>query len=197
MRALRRGVPGQEQERGPQEGHQHDAAWRRCGSRRRTNWRFFLDLPDVDRHAVEHDPGQGRPAAPAALRVLRRLRRLRRDAVPQAPEPALRRPRRHRQRDRLLVHLRRQPAHHAVDRQSRRARPGVGQLAVRGQRGVRPRHAAGARQADRVRARAGHADRPALGELGPALLAADQSDRRGDRGAARARRRSSRPSSRR
>jgi hypothetical protein len=37
----------------------------------------------------------------------------------------------HRERDGLLLDLRRQPAHHAVDGdQRRRARPGMGQLAL-------------------------------------------------------------------
>ena len=88
------------------------------------------------------------------------MRGLRRDPVPQAPQPALRRPGRHRERHRLLVHLRRQPAHHALDGQPGRARTGLGQLALRGQRGVRPRHARRHRQAGGVRARAGGPARP-------------------------------------
>ena len=48
-----------------------------------------------------------RPVPAAAVRVLRRVRRLRRDAVPQAAVPAVRRPADDRQRDRLLVDLRR------------------------------------------------------------------------------------------
>ena len=57
---------------------------------------------------------QGLAADPAPLRVLGRLRGLRRDPVPEADEPALRRPRHDRQRHGLLVDLRRQPAHHAL-----------------------------------------------------------------------------------
>ena len=53
------------------------------------------------------------------------LRGLRRDAIPQAAVAAVRRPADDRQRDRLLVHLRRQPAHHALDRQRSGARPGL------------------------------------------------------------------------
>ncbi len=56
------------------------------------NFDFFLDLPEVDRTAVKHRR-QGRAVPAAAVRVLRRLRRLRRDAVRQAADPALRRPR--------------------------------------------------------------------------------------------------------
>jgi pyruvate-ferredoxin/flavodoxin oxidoreductase len=70
-----------------------------------------------------------------------------------------RRPRRHRQRDRLLVHLRRQPADHAVDGQPGRPGARLGQLAVRGQRGVRLRHAHRPRQTGGVRPRAGGAPR--------------------------------------
>ena len=78
-------------------------------------------------HRILRDPAGGRPvqggfrhgarhAVPeAAVRVLRRLRWLRRDAVRQAPVAAVRRPADGRQRHRLLLDLRREPAHHAVD----------------------------------------------------------------------------------
>ena len=89
------------------------------------------------RHAV---PG-------AAVRVLRRVRRVRRDAVPEARFAAVRRPADDRQRDRLLVDLRREPAHDALDGRCRRARSGVVELAVRGQRRVRARPAARRRHA--------------------------------------------------
>ena len=117
--------------------------------------RRALGLLPVDPAArPEPDPArhrQGQPGPRAAVRVLRRLRRLRRDAVPPARQPAVRRPDDRGQRHRLLVDLRRQPADHAVDGQRRGARPGVEQLAVRGQRRVRPRHAPRARRADRPR----------------------------------------------
>src|SRR6266545_4124548 len=74
---------------------------------------------------------------------VRHLLGLRRDAVPEAAHPAVRRPAGRRERHRLLVHLRRQPAHHALGSQRRRARPSLVQLAVRGQRRVRARAAAG------------------------------------------------------
>ena len=104
----------------------------------------------LDRDLLAARLGQGLAGARAAVRVLRRLRRLRRDAVPQARHPAVRRPDDRRQRHRLLVDLRRQPADHAVDVERRRPRPGVEQLAVRGQRRVRPRHAARARRPGRA-----------------------------------------------
>ena len=86
-------------------------------------------------------PGEGRRATAAAVRVLAGLLRLRRDPVHQDAHPALRRPDDHRQRHRVLVDLRRQPADHALHHQRRRTRPGLVELAVRGQRRVRPRHA--------------------------------------------------------
>jgi hypothetical protein len=97
-------------------------------------------LPGPHRDPSRH--GQAQPDAAAAVRVLRCLRGVRRDALPQADEPAVRRPVRDRQRDRLLVDLRRQPAHHPVGHQRRWTRAGLVELAVRGQRGVRSGHPA-------------------------------------------------------
>ena len=99
------------------------------------------------RLAARH--GQGLPGAGAALRVLRRLRRLRRDALHPARQPALRRPHDRRQRDGLLVDLRRQPADDAVDGERRWAGSCLEQLPLRGQRRIRPRDAARARRPDR------------------------------------------------
>jgi pyruvate-ferredoxin/flavodoxin oxidoreductase len=79
----------------------------------------------VDRTEAQHRHGQGLAVARAAVRVLRRLRRLRRDALRQAAQPALRRPHDDRQRHRLLVDLRRQPADHALAHERRRPRPGL------------------------------------------------------------------------
>ena len=87
---------------------------------------FFETLP-ADRPLARGLRHRARHPVPrAAVRVLRRLRRLRRDALPQAALAAVRRPPDGRQRDRLLVDLRRQPADHAVDHERRgpRARPG-------------------------------------------------------------------------
>ena len=108
-------------------------------------------LPRAPRAAAHerrpcHREGLAGPAA--ALRVLRRLRGLRRDAVPQDPHAscsataccvA--------NATGLLVDLRRQPADDAVDDRRARARAGVVELALRGQRRVRARHAARARRA--------------------------------------------------
>ena len=80
------------------------------------------DRPDARRAG----DGEGLADARAAVRVLGRLRGLRRDAVPQAADPALRRPDARRERDRLLVDLRRQPADDAVELRTATgaARPG-------------------------------------------------------------------------
>ena len=118
------------------------------------NWEFFLSLPEVDPKLIKRNIDQGIAVHPAAVRVLRRLRRLRRDTVREAHEPALRRPRGHRQRHGLLVDLRREPSHHPVHHARRRPRTVVVQLAVRGRGGVRVRHAADLGQDVRVRQRA-------------------------------------------
>ncbi len=73
-------------------------------------------------HAGQGRHDQGLAALAAAVRVLRGLRRLRRDALRQAAHPVLRRPDADRQRHRLLVDLRRQPALHALHGQPARAR---------------------------------------------------------------------------
>ena len=132
------------------QGDQPRAA-RAAGRRRAREHRVLRDaagerpVPRRLRHGARH------PVPGAAVRVLRRLRGLRRDAVPQAALAAVRRPADGRQRDRLLVDLRRQPADHAVDDRRRRARPGLVELAVRGQRRVRARLPARRRPAHRAR----------------------------------------------
>ena len=72
------------------------------------------DRTEADRRCWDPASVKSQPAARAAVRVLRRVRGLRRDAVPQAAHPAVRRPPPDRQRHRLLVDLRRQPADDAV-----------------------------------------------------------------------------------
>ena len=98
---------------------------RRSARPRRKTGTFFLWLPDTDPKFYQADHGQGKPVHPAALRIQRRLRRLRRDALCQAALPALRRPRAHRERHRLLLDLRRQPADNALYHARRRTRPGM------------------------------------------------------------------------
>ena len=77
----------------------------------RENWDFFLSLPEANREQLKAGQVKDVQLFAAAVRVLRGLRRLRRDALPQADDAALRRPRSGRQRHRLLVDLRRQSPH--------------------------------------------------------------------------------------
>ena len=147
---------------------------------------FFETLPLADRSRVDFGTVRGAQFLPAAVRVLRRVRRLRRDAVPAAALPAVRRPAAGRERDRLLVDLRRQPADDAVDDQPRRPRPRLVELAVRGQRRVRARLPA---RLDQQRATARellHELADAVGEeLVDEILAAAAAARVRYRGAAR------------
>ncbi len=164
MRAVRPGLPGHGAGEPGTQGDQPRAPGA-AGGRRAGEHRVLRDAaggrpgPGGLRHGARH-------AVPeAAVRVLRRLLWLRRDAVRQAAFAAVRRPADGRQRDRLLLDLRREPAHHAVDDRRRRARPGLVELAVRGQRRVRPRL-----PADR---------RPARGACPQAADGAQGRDRRG------------------
>ena len=140
VRDLRRRLPRAQQGTGQAQGDRHVPEAR---SPRRGACELGLLL--LDRRSRPHDGArrdrEGIPAAPAALRVLGRLRGLRGDPVPQAPHPARRRPLAGRERDGVLLDLRRQPAHDPVVGRGRRPGTGVVQLAVRGQRRVRTRHA--------------------------------------------------------
>ena len=157
---------------------------RRSTSRRASRWSrpsasniaFFETLPADRPLAGRLRHGARHPVPRAAVRVLRRLRRLRRDAVPQAALAAVRRPADGRERHRLLVDLRRQPADHAVDDRRRRPRPGLVELPVRGQRRVRARLPAGRRPAHRSSPAGGSPScATQLGaELVDAILAAPQ-----------------------
>ena len=111
--------------------------------------------PRGGRHEARHVELQRRPAQEAALRVLRRVRRLRRGAVHPPAHADLRRAPRGGERDGLLERVRRQPAHRAVLHARGRTRRRVGQLALRGQRRVRTRHARHLRQPRGARPRRG------------------------------------------
>ena len=93
LHPLRGGLPGQEQERSEAQGHQHGAAAAAARSRSAPTGSSSSNIPETDRTTLSAGPGEGRAVAPAAVRILRRLRRLRRDALHQADDPALRRPR--------------------------------------------------------------------------------------------------------
>ena len=156
--------------------------------RERAGYDFFLALPEVDRTQGQGRHGQGLATVAAAVRVLRRLRRLRRNALRQAAHAVLRRPHVDRQRHRLLVDLRRQPALHALHGQQGRQGPGVVQLAVRGLRRVRHGVPPGDRPADRVRPRAAAAaERQARRRAGRGPDRRQAGDRRGNPAAARPR----------
>ena len=137
-------LPGQGQVEPEAQGDQHgaDAAAARAGGRELR----VLPLAPGPRPHRRQDRPEGLAVPPAAVRVLRRLLRLRRDAVRQADDAAVRRPHADRERHRLLVDLRRQPADDALHGRRQRPRPGLGELAVRGQRRVRLRHPARPRQ---------------------------------------------------
>ncbi len=112
LRALHRGVPGQRPPRPAPQSAGLGAARRPSRGRARG----LRVLPDARLGAARRAPdrqAQRRPPS-APVRVLGRLRRLWRDAVPAAPHAALRRPPARRERDGLLVDLRRQPADDAV-----------------------------------------------------------------------------------
>jgi hypothetical protein len=128
-------------------------------------------LPDYDRRPQDVDVPEGHPCSAAPVRILRRLRRLRRNPLPQAGHPAVRRPHAHRQRHRLLLHLRRQPADHALLHQRRGPRSGLEQLPVRGQCRIRPRHAPGHRL-DRQRCCPACSKKLACAEIGDDLVQA-------------------------
>ena len=116
----------------------------------RDNIAFFETLPASDRSRVDFGTVRGTQFLEPLFEFSGCLRGLRRDALPQAALAAVRRPADGRQRDRVLVDLRREPAHHAVDDRRRRPRPGVVELPLRGQRRVRARLPARRRRADRA-----------------------------------------------
>ncbi len=95
--------------------------------------------------------------------------------------PALRRPRGHRQRHRLFLDLRRQPAHHALLRGQGGPRPDLVQFPVRGQRRVRARFPRLHRQAKGVRRGTGEASSPrnSATTWSPPSWTANQSDEAG------------------
>ena len=154
VRRVRGELPGAQPGRRRRQGDQHEGPARAPRGRPREH-PLLRDAALGRSHAREFRQRARRAVPRAAVRVLGRVRRLRRDAVPQADVAALRRSAADRQRDRLLVDLRRQPADDAVGGQRRRPRAGVGELALRGQRRVRPRLSPRHRQPDRAGARPG------------------------------------------
>ncbi len=179
--ALRADLPGEGQDQPEAQGDRHGAA--AAAARGRARQLGLLPAPArPGPHKARPEHGQGGAVHDAALRVLRRLRRMRRDALPEAPDAACGRPPRDRERDGLLVDLRRQPADDALLREQGRPRADLGELALRGQRGIRLRPAArdgaaGALSEGRPRA---HRDPAAeLGAQGRAPLRRPDAPRRG------------------
>ena len=108
--------PAKSKSRGPAQGDQHGPEASRSARARGPTG--TSSRPARERPLARSTSTISADAAPgAAVRVLRRLRRLRRDALPQAALAAVRRPPADRQRHRLLVDLRRQPADDALDEQ--------------------------------------------------------------------------------
>ncbi len=134
LRQLRRCVPRQGQ--GPHDGSVHQRQGRPGCVRLPEQVR---GLQGVCEQVRQHEE---QPVRPAAVRVLRRLRRLRRDSEHQGHHPAVRRPHDDRQRDGLLLHLRRFLPGQPVLHQRRGSRSGLGQLPVRGLLRVRSGHEA-------------------------------------------------------
>ncbi len=95
MRAVRRGLPGEEQERDQASRHQHGAAATAAREVQPVLGLLPADARVFAREAIART-GQGPAAAAAAVRVLGRLRRLRRNSVHFADDPAVRRPGDHR-----------------------------------------------------------------------------------------------------
>ena len=194
LRDLRRRVPRPQQGGGQAQVDRHVPEGR-APRRRARVVRLLPDDPRPGPHRRPRRHREGLAAAPAALRVLGGVRGLRRDALPEGAHAAGRRPAAGRERHGLLVDLRRQPPDHAVGRRPRRARAGVVQLAVRGQRGVRPRDAARARREGRPGREPAGGD-GARARRGPRARAPRRDDRprrRGDRAPAAAPRPAPRP----
>ena len=197
LQPLRERVPGQGPHEPQAQSHQHGAPG--PAARHRAGQLRLLPRParaPADRGRAPRPQGLAVPGA--ALRVLRGLRGLRRDALPQAAHPALRRPPAHRQRHRLLVDLRRQPAHDPLHHQPRRAGPSLVELALRGQRGVRirlppgPRRPPGRGAGPGRTARSEHRRRPRLGDPATPTRRASAGSRTSARGSGPCARSSSR-----
>ena len=151
LHPVRRGLPGQGQVEPAAQGHRHGAAG---AAARRRSGRTTPSSSTCPRSTARTRSTLDLKSSQflrAALRVLGRLRRLRRDAVHQAADPALRRPRRSiaNATGCSSIYGGNLPTTPYTTNRDGRG-PGLVELAVRGQRRVRPRHAAGARLAPRA-----------------------------------------------
>ena len=163
-------------------------------SRERSSFDFFLSIPEIDRSKTSIETVKGSQLLQPLFEILRRVRGLRRNALSEIADAVVRRPHRDCQRDRLFVDLRWKPSHDSLVAKLRRARAGLVEFALRGQRRIRPGHASGHRPAGRPR------EAPAREHGGPnrrrprarfARVAANERSR--DRRAAETRRRAQSP----
>ena len=112
---MRHGLPGQGQVQSQAQGDQHDAACATClASGKRDNYDFFLDIPDPPRDRVRQATSRGRSSSLPLFEYSGACNGCGETPYLKLLTPAVRRPAADRQRHRLLVDLRRQPADHAV-----------------------------------------------------------------------------------
>ena len=141
----------------------------------RENIAFFETLPTNDRSRVDFGTVRGTQFLEPLFEFSGACAGCGETPVHQAALAAVRRPADGRQRDRMLLDLRREPADHAVDDQRGRPRPGMVELALRGQRRVRARLPARRRRAHRLARRRLAELRDAVGaELVDGILEAPQ-----------------------
>ncbi len=146
LRALRRGLPRQGPHPAQAQGHQHGSrspSTATASARRSTSSARSPTSPRTRIPAPVRAPWR---CCPPLFEFSGACAGCGETPYIRAAHPALRRPPRDRQRHGLLVDLRRQPPHHPVHDRRRRSGAGVEQLAVRGQRRVRPRAAPRARR---------------------------------------------------
>lgn len=105
------------------------------------NVEFFLSLPDNVMGGTDAKTVKGSQFLMPYFEFSGACAGLRRNSVCQAGQPALRQPHDRRERDRLFVDLRRLVPVAAVLQGQEGPRSGLGELALRGQRGIRLRHA--------------------------------------------------------
>ena len=129
----------------------------------RGSFDFFLDIPDPARADVRTDTVKGSQQLRPLFEFSGACSGCGETPYLQGADAAVRRPDDRGERDRMLLDLRREPAHHAVERRRRRAWPRVVELAVRRQCRVRHGDAPRARRADRARASAARGARGRAG----------------------------------
>ena len=94
------------------------------------NWDFFLKIPDTDRKLVSMSQVKDVQLLQPLFEFSGACSGCGETPYVKLHDPALRRPYVDRQRHRLLLHLRRQPAHHALLSERGGPRPRLVQLAV-------------------------------------------------------------------